>query len=116
MYSNRPLKFIVLIAAAGYESFNGRVINEVGMQLTAESRHKQAIDFFQALVHLYPTAPQPYDSLAWGYAKSGKTKLAMAAFNEALSIKPDFNSDYSVDNYQSLTHPAAIENAQDVKR
>ena len=68
------------------------------------SHHKQAIDFFQTLVHLYPTAPQAYDSLAWGYAKSGKDKLALAAFTKALGIKPNFNSDYSVDNYQSLTH------------
>ena len=69
-----------------------------------QSRHKQAIDFFQTLVHRYPTAPQAYDSLAWGYAKSGKAKLAMAEFTKALGIKPDFNRDYSVDNYQSLTH------------
>ncbi|MCF7761136.1 MAG: serine hydrolase [Cephaloticoccus sp.] len=95
-------QFAASYTAAGYDGFNGRVINEVGMQLTTEARFEQAFDFFQTLVHLYPKAPQAYDSLAWCYAKSGQGELAQKIFAQALEIKPDFSSDYSVDNYQSL--------------
>ncbi|NQZ08788.1 MAG: tetratricopeptide repeat protein [Algicola sp.] len=84
---------------AGYSGFNGRVINEVGMALSADGHHAQAFDFFNTLVFLYPKAAQAYDSLAWGYAQSGDVKRAKAVFSKALAINPDFSSEYSVDNY-----------------
>ncbi len=95
-------QFAASYTAAGYDGFNGRVINEVGMQLVAEAQYDQANNFFLTLVHLYPQAPQAYDSLAWGYAQEGKNELAWSTFAQALNLKPDFQSDYSIDNYESL--------------
>jgi CubicO group peptidase (beta-lactamase class C family) len=87
---------------AGYSGFNGRVINEVGMALSADGHHDQAFDVFNTLIHLYPKAAQAYDSLAWGYAQSGDGKRVQKVFAQALEINPDFSSEYSVDNYASF--------------
>lgn len=89
---------------AEYQTFKGRVINEVGMGLLTDKRYSKAIDMFNALVQLFPNVPQAYDSLAWGYAKGGDNKKALEAFVNAKALKPSFTSEYSQDNYSELTN------------
>lgn len=84
---------------AGYEQFIGRTLNELGMQLLENDAKVQAFDIFNYLVYLFPQAPQAYDSLAFAYHKVGQTNEAKKAFQKALTIKTDFQSDYVSDNY-----------------
>lgn len=85
---------------AGHSQFKGRVLNELAMTLSDRGEHSQAIELFEVLLGLYPKAPQPYDSLAWGLKQSGDNKSALNTFAKALKINPTFNSDYSPDNYK----------------
>jgi|GEM_PF-208826 len=83
----------------GYQQFIGRPINDLGMQLIKTQSWSDALDVFNYLVHLFPKAPQAYDSLAYGYFKQGEFEKAKATFLTALNISPDFKSDYSSNNY-----------------
>ena len=85
--------------ASGYERFIGRTINEVGMALVGDKNWIAAFDMFNALIALFPDAPQVYDSLAFAYFKQGNVQQASDTFARALKIKKDFHSDYQPDNY-----------------
>jgi len=105
MYSNKGKvyftnNFSAEYDKAGYTLFKGRVINEVGMALLEDKDYLKAIDMFETLVAVFPTAPQAYDSLAWGHLTSGETNNAKEIFSKALSISSGFKSEYSADNYQ----------------
>jgi len=86
---------------AGYSIFKGRVINEVGMALLKDKDYKEAIDMFQVLASIFPTAPQAYDSLAWGHLKKGDPQKAKKLFTKALLLNSNFQSEYSKDNYSN---------------
>jgi CubicO group peptidase (beta-lactamase class C family) len=88
---------------AGYTTFKGRIVNEVGMALLADKRYSTAIDMFNALVKLYPNAPGVYDSLAWGYMQQGERKKALEAFAKAKALDASYESSYSSNNYLELT-------------
>lgn len=83
----------------GYSQFLGRTINELGMQLIRAQSWTEAFDIFYYLTSLYPDAPQVYDSLAFAYSKKGDTNKALSTFKKALTLKPDFKSDYVNNNY-----------------
>lgn len=83
----------------GYTQFIGRTINELGMQLLDTASWCEAFDMFHYLVSLFPEAPQAYDSLAFAYAQQGQQQQAHNTFKKALALSPDFNSDYSGDNF-----------------
>jgi CubicO group peptidase (beta-lactamase class C family) len=85
---------------AGYESFIGRPVNELGMQLITAKSWNEAFDVFTTLVSFFPEAPQVYDSLAFAYYSKGELKRAASTFKKAKDLKNDFVSDYNKHNYQ----------------
>jgi len=85
---------------AEYEGFMGRPINELGMQLVKNHSWNEVFDILNALVSFFPEAPQVYDSLAFAYFSKGEQSKAKSIFAKAKSLKPNFTSDYSADNYQ----------------
>ncbi len=88
-----------LYKQAGYEQFIGRTINELGMSLLENQSWEDALAIFGVLVSWFPDAPQVYDSLAQAYLKMGDMKRAAETFREARRLQPDFDSDYSPDNF-----------------
>jgi CubicO group peptidase (beta-lactamase class C family) len=86
-------------ADQGYQQFIGRPINELGMQLLKNQAHDEAMDVFGYLLHLFPEAPQAYDSLAFAHLSMGNSVLARQAFAKALRLQATFNSDYDSQNY-----------------
>jgi CubicO group peptidase (beta-lactamase class C family) len=85
---------------AGYESFIGRTMNELGMQLIRTESWDEAFDIFNSLVSFFPDAPQVYDSLAFAYYSNGESDKARNIFAKGLALKSDFVSDYNKQNYQ----------------
>lgn len=94
--------FVARYTSEGYNQFVGRSLNELGMSLLEAKKWDEAFNIFGALAELFPDAPQVYDSLAYGYWKSGDPEKAKQTFEKALSLQPDFSSDYSSDNYGIL--------------
>ncbi|MFT4938869.1 MAG: CubicO group peptidase (beta-lactamase class C family) [Paraglaciecola sp.] len=86
--------------AAGYESFIGGTLNELGMQLIRTESWDQAFDIFNSLVSFFPDAPQVYDSLAFAYYSKGEFEKARSIFAKGAKLKTDFVSDYNGKNYQ----------------
>jgi CubicO group peptidase (beta-lactamase class C family) len=89
--------------SAGHDQFIGRTLNELGMSLLHAAKWNDAFNVFGTLVHLFPKAPQAYDSLAYAHFRAGDVGSAHKAFSVALELQPAFASDYSPDNYG---HPA----------
>lgn len=85
---------------AGYETFIGRTINELGMQLLRSESWTEAFDMFDTLIAFFPEAPQAYDSLAFAHYSKGEKDKALAAFEIARTLNPDFNSDYHGRNFE----------------
>ncbi len=83
----------------GYQQFIGRPVNELGMQLLNNKVFDEALDIMNYLTHLFPEAPQAYDSLAFAHHSMGESDKAKMAFAKALTLKPGFQSDYHSDNY-----------------
>lgn len=83
----------------GYTQFVGRTLNELGMSLLDAEKWEDAFNIFGALAGLFPEAPEAYDSLAYAYLRKGDVEDARQIFNKALSLQPDFLSDYSSNNY-----------------
>ncbi len=84
---------------AGYSLFIGRVLNELGMALSRDGRFEDAVHVMNALIVLFPSAPQPYDGLAFVFFEAGDLAKAQATFACALDHAAGFSSDYSTDNY-----------------
>ncbi|MCC2618128.1 beta-lactamase family protein [Aestuariibacter halophilus] len=84
---------------AGFTRFIGRAINEAGMALLEHHQWQDAMGLFDALIALFPNAPQAYDSKAYAFLAQGKQAAAQATFAQALALDPDFLSDYDADQY-----------------
>ncbi len=87
----------------GYTDFIGRTVNELGMQLLRSESETEAFEIFSYLVHLFPEAPQAYDSLAFVYHETGRPEEAKKVFMEALKRNSGFKSDYSSNNFGTAT-------------
>lgn len=87
--------------AVGYSGFVGRAINEAIMDLCKQRSWAEATALCNALIDLYPNAPQPYDSLAHVLNAEGKSEQARAVFKRVRNIDSEFRSEYSVTDYQS---------------
>lgn len=88
---------------SGYTEFIGRTVNELGMQLLRAESYTEAFEILDYLVHLFPEAPQAYDSLAFAYHKTGKPEKAKKVFSKALKRDAGFDSDYSSNNFGTST-------------
>lgn len=82
--------------AAGYNTFIGRVLTDLGRNLISAGKPEESIFFFEYLTENFPEVPEVYDGLALGYFSSGYHKDALNAFQKSVAMKPD---------YQSLFHP-----------
>jgi len=85
-----------------YNQFIGRTINELGMQLVSTKSWDEAFDIFSYLVLLFPKAPQAYDGLAFAHHTKGDSAKAFKIFSTALTLKPNFKSDYVSNNYGQI--------------
>ncbi len=85
---------------AGYNTFIGRTLNQLAMQLISKQKWNEAFAALNYLQLLYPKAPQVYDSLAYAHYKKEEFKQARLTFKKAQSLSPNFKSDYSSSDYQ----------------
>ncbi|MCW8109447.1 serine hydrolase [Alteromonas ponticola] len=83
----------------GYTQFIGKTINVLGMQLIKARKWEEAFAIFAYLVHLFPDAPQVYDSLAYAYFSNDQKDKAKEVFKQSLAIQADFQSEYVSHNY-----------------
>jgi len=70
--------------------FKGQDAFEQGMEAMEKSKWKKGIPLFQKSIKYYPSVPQPYNNLGICYAKLGQKELALAFFDKALEIDPNY--------------------------
>lgn len=85
---------------AQYTTFMGKALNESALALIRQGNAQAGLDIIATLIHHYPDAPQVYDSLAFAHHLLGNAQQARDAFQQALALRADFNSDYHPTNYQ----------------
>lgn len=85
--------------AAGYNTFIGRVLTDLGRNLISAGKPKESIFFFRYLTEKFPEVPEVYDGLALGYFSSGYHKDALNAFQKSVAMKPDYQSLFHTTNY-----------------
>jgi tetratricopeptide (TPR) repeat protein len=64
-------------------------INQVGYQLLARNRPKDALAVFELNVEQFPDSWNAYDSLAEAYETSGELERALQLFQKSLSLNPE---------------------------
>ncbi|NRQ41584.1 serine hydrolase [Rheinheimera sp. YQF-2] len=86
---------------AGYQTFAGKVITDLARELVAAGDAQRAIPLFAYLTGRYPTSPEVFDGLAFGYFSAGLKAEARSAFDQATELKPGFNSQFNANNYKA---------------
>lgn len=86
---------------AGYQTFAGKVVTDLARELVAAGDAQSAIPLFDYLTERYPTSPEVYDGLAFGYFSAGLEAEARSAFDQATALKPGFNSQFNANNYKA---------------
>ncbi len=92
-------KFKTNYKAAGYSEFIGKAINESGLALIKNGVYEDGLSIVKMLNHFFPKAPQAYDSLAYAHFLMGQLEKSRSEFKEALSLNPNFKSDYHPNNF-----------------
>jgi CubicO group peptidase (beta-lactamase class C family) len=75
--------------AAGGERLNEGQINQIGYQLLATKRVKEAIEVFKLNVEDYPASFNVYDSLGEAYMANGDKELAIKNYRKSVELNPD---------------------------
>ena len=68
--------------------FGERELNQLGYQLMAAGKTKEALEIFKLNVEAYPKAFNTYDSLAEAYARLDQRELAIQNFKKSLELNP----------------------------
>ncbi len=89
------------LRTAGYEDFSDRPLNKLGFELLDLGEEDQAITVFKANCALFPNRANTFDSLAYAYAETGNTELAVEYYEQALRVDPSFQS--AKDGLKKLT-------------
>ncbi len=66
------------------------VINVLGLAYARVGEFEKAVEALRKHIALTPGEPNPWDSLGWVYTLMGKVDEAIASYQEAIKIKPDF--------------------------
>lgn len=85
--------------AAGYNTFIGRVLTDLGRNLISAGEPEESIFFFEYLTENLPEMPEVYDGLALGYFSAGYHKKALNAFQKSVAMRPDYQSHFHPTNY-----------------
>jgi tetratricopeptide (TPR) repeat protein len=72
------------------------VFNYIGIIYSKQGKFKKAFEYLQKYESLSPGEANPHDSMAWVYLSMGALDKAIAKYEEALAIKPDFGSDLNI--------------------
>lgn len=80
------------LAKAGYQDFNQRSLNQLGLALLERERFEDAITVLTVNSQLFANQANTYDSLAYAYEKQGNKVQAMMNYKAALKLVPDFTS------------------------
>jgi CubicO group peptidase (beta-lactamase class C family) len=76
----------------GYEGFSDRPFNRLGLELLRLGEEDEAITVLKANCALFPDRANTFDSLAYAYAETGQTDLAIKYYEQALRVDPTFES------------------------
>lgn len=100
-----------------YETFHSNFIdstdnptfyNNYGYFLLSRKKYDKAIQMFKRQVQLLPDWPNSYDSLGDGYKAAGQLQEALASYQKAVELDPDFEA--SRKNIEELKDETAEEN------
>ena len=80
------------LRTAGYQGFSDRPLNKLGFELLDLAENDQAITVFKANCAMFPDRANTFDSLAYAYAETEKTDLAVKYYKQALRVDPYFES------------------------
>jgi CubicO group peptidase (beta-lactamase class C family) len=69
--------------------FGENQLNDLGYQLLAKKKTKEAIEIFKLNVEAYPNQFNPYDSLGEAYMLDGNKELAMRNYKKSLELNPN---------------------------
>lgn len=76
----------------GYEGFSDRPFNRLGLELLRLGEGDEAITILNANCALFPDRANTFDSLAYAYAETEQTDLAIKYYEQALRVDPNFES------------------------
>ncbi len=78
---------------------NGEGLNQLAYIYSERGDFERAIAYLQKYAAAFPGDPNPFDSMGEIYFKMGRLDEAMAKYNEALEVRPDFMSSYLTSGY-----------------
>jgi CubicO group peptidase (beta-lactamase class C family) len=88
-------EFRLLKANEAEYELDGVAFNQLGYQYLRKNRLQEAVAVFQLNVEAFPQVADPYDSLAEGYMRQGRSELAIANYRRSLELDPN-NANASV--------------------
>ncbi len=71
-----------------YNFDSAEELNNVGYELLANGKTKEAIKVFQLLVAEFPEESNPYDSLGEGYYENGQYELSIKNYRKSVELNP----------------------------
>jgi serine/threonine protein kinase/tetratricopeptide (TPR) repeat protein len=74
----------------------GAAINMLAYMYTEKGEFEKAIEYFEKYASVSPGDANPFDSMGETYLRWGKFDDAIAKYEEALSVKPDFGADWKI--------------------
>ncbi|QQS40327.1 MAG: serine hydrolase [Acidobacteriota bacterium] len=74
---------------SGEYDFSETELNNLGYQLLAQSKTKDAIEIFKLNVEMFPEASNPYDSLGEAYLADGNKELAVENYRKSVELNPE---------------------------
>jgi serine/threonine protein kinase/tetratricopeptide (TPR) repeat protein len=74
----------------------GAAVNQLAYQYSFTGDYEKALEWFKRYASISPGDANPYDSMGEMYYFMGKLDEAIARFKEALEIRPDFDSYFSI--------------------
>jgi CubicO group peptidase (beta-lactamase class C family) len=82
-------EFRTLKAKETEYELDGVAFNQLGYQYLRKNRLEEAVAVFQLNVEAFPQVADPYDSLAEGYMRQGRSELAITNYRRSLELDPN---------------------------
>jgi serine/threonine protein kinase/tetratricopeptide (TPR) repeat protein len=74
----------------------GLAVNQLAYRYSYEGDYEKALEWFKRYASISPGDANPYDSMGEMYYFMGKLDESIARYKEALEIRPDFDSYFSI--------------------